>query len=315
LREELPGKTVGEEENMYVITGASGNTGGVVADKLLARGEKVRVVGRDAKRLERFTQKGAEAFVANVTDASALAQAFSGAKAVYAMNPPNHSAPDVRAYQEEVNDTLAAAIRKSGVTHVVALSSIGADKPDKVGPVIGLHTLEKKLGAIAGLNAFFLRAGYFMENMLPQVGVIQSLGIVAGPLRPDLPVAMIATRDIGAAVADILLKLDFAGKQAHELLGARDVTYSEVARVVSAAIGKPDLAYKQLPVAQLKPAMMQMGLSPNMADLLLEMSDSLNSGYMKPQEARSPRNTTPTTIETFVAEIFVPAYRGKAARA
>jgi uncharacterized protein YbjT (DUF2867 family) len=309
------GKTTGEEELMYVITGATGNTGSVIVEKLLAKGEKVRVVGRDAKRLERFTQKGAEAFVADVTDAATIEKAFSGAKAVYAMIPPNHSSPDFPAYQGRVSDALAAAVKRSGVTHVVVLSSIGADKPDKVGPVIGLHDLEKKLEAIAGLNALFLRAGYFMENLLPQVGVIQSLGIMPGPIRPDLPLAMLATRDIGAAAAESLLKLDFVGKRSRELQGARDVTYSEVARIIGAAIGKPDLAYKQLPATQLKPALTQMGMSSSMADLLLEMSDSLNSGYMKALEPRSPKNTTPTTIETFVAEVFVPAYRGKAARA
>jgi len=300
---------------MYVITGATGNTGSVTAEKLLARGEKVRVVGRNAKRLEGLAQKGAEAFVADVTDADAIEKAFSGAKAVYAMIPPNLSAPDVSAYEERVSDALASGIKKSGVTHVVALSSVGADKPDKVGPVVGLHNLEKKLEAISGLNAVFLRAGYFMENLLSQAGVIQSMGIVAGPLRPDLPLPMIATRDIGAAAADTLLELDFVGKRTRELLGARDVTYSEVAKIIGAAIGKPDLAYKQLSATQLKPALMQMGMSSNMADLLFEMSDSLNSGYMKALEPRSPKNTTPTTIETFVAEVFVPAYRGKAARA
>jgi uncharacterized protein YbjT (DUF2867 family) len=300
---------------MYVITGATGKTGGAAAEKLIASGEKVRVVGRDAKRLERFTQKGAEAFVADVTDAGALEKAFSGAKAVYAMIPPNHSSPDVPAYQERVTDALAAAIKNSGVTHAVALSSIGADKPDRVGPVIGLHHLEKKLAAIAGLNALFLRAGYFMENVLPQVGVIQSFGMAAGPIRPDLPLAMIATRDIGAAVADILLKLDFVGKQPRELQGARDVTYLEVTKTIAAGIGNPGLAYQQLPAAQLKPALTQMGMSSSMADLLLEMSDALNSGYMKALELRSPRNTTPTTIETFITDTFVPAYRGKAARA
>src|SRR5258708_27730992 len=102
---------------------------------------------------------------------------------------------------------------------MLLLSSIGADKSEKVGPVVGLHNLEKKFEAIAGRNAFCLRAAYFMENLLPKVGLIQSLGMMAGPLRPDLPVPMIATRDIGAAAADFLLKLDFAGKQTHELFG------------------------------------------------------------------------------------------------
>jgi uncharacterized protein YbjT (DUF2867 family) len=310
-----PAEAIRQEDSMYVVIGATGNTGRVVAEKLLAKGEKVRAVGRDAKRLEPLKQKGAETFLADVTDAVAVTKAFSGAKAVYAMVPPNISAPDVRSYQEGVNDALASAIEKNGVQYAVVLSSIGADKPDKTGPVVGLHNLEKKIGAVSGLNALYLRAGYFMENILPQVGVIQSFGNVAGPLRPDLPLTMIATRDIGSVAAETLLKLDFQGKHTRELLGPRDVTYVEVANIIGAAIGKPGLGYVQLPGAQLKPALTQMGMSPNMADLLLEMSESLNSGYMRALEPRSPQNTTPTTLETFVAEYFAPAFRGRAARA
>jgi uncharacterized protein YbjT (DUF2867 family) len=300
---------------MYVITGATGHTGTIITEKLLANGEKVRVISRDSKRLERFTQKGAEPFVADAADANTISKAFAGAKAVYAMIPPNIAAPDVRAYQEQVIDALAAAISKNGVKHAVVLSSVGADKPDKTGPVVGLHNLEKKLDGIAGLNALYLRAGYFMENLLPQVGVIQSFGMLAGPVRPDLPLPMIATRDIGSVAAEALLKLDFEGKRPRELQGPRDVTYNEVAKIVGSAIGKPGLSYMQMPAAQLKPALTQMGMSANMADLLLEMADALNSGYMKMLEPRSPANSTPTTIETFVAEVFVPAYRGKAAGA
>jgi uncharacterized protein YbjT (DUF2867 family) len=300
---------------MYVVTGATGNTGSIITEKLLAKGEKVRVVGRDAKRLERFASKGAEPFVADEKDAGTLSKAFSGAKAVYAMIPPNIAAADVRAYQERISDDLAAAITKNGIKYAVVLSSVGADKPDRTGPVVGLHSLEKKLDAIAGLNALYLRAGYFMENLLPQVGVIQSFGVIAGPVRPDLPLPMIATRDIGAVAAEALLKLDFTGKHSRELQGPRDVTYNDVAKIVGAAIGKADLKYQQMPAAQLKPALTQMGMSSNMADLLLEMAESLNSGYMKMLEPRSPANSTPTKLETFVAEVFVPAYKGKAAGA
>ena len=154
-----------------------------------------------------------------------------------------------------------------------------------------------------------------MENILAQVGVIQTLGSMAGPVRADLPLPLIATHDIGVAAADALLKQDFRGKNKRELLGNRDVNYAEIAKIVGAAIGKPDLGYKQAPAIMLKPVLMQMGMSANMAEVLLEMSDALNSGHMKPLEARSAANTTPTTIDTFVAEVFVPAYRGKAARA
>ena len=78
---------------MYVITGATGQTGNKVAEKLLAQGEQVRVVGRDAKRLEPFVKKGAEAFVADISTRGAH-EGFFGAKGVYAMIPPDVSAPD-----------------------------------------------------------------------------------------------------------------------------------------------------------------------------------------------------------------------------
>jgi uncharacterized protein YbjT (DUF2867 family) len=299
---------------MFAITGATGNTGSIVAGKLLADGEKVRVIGRDAGRLARFVHQGAQAFAADVTDAEALARAFDGASAVYAMVPPNMGAANVRAYQEEVGDAMVSALQKAAVSHVVLLSSYGADKAEKTGPVVGLHNMEQKLNAISGLNAIYLRAGYFMENLLPQVDVIHNFGIVGGPVRVDVNLPMIATRDIGAAAAGFL-KSEFSGKQAHELLGQRDVAYKEVASVIGRGIGKPELAYVQLPAQQLKPALQQMGMSSNMADLLLEMAESLNTGYMRALEPRSPQNTTPTSLETFVAEEFVPRYQGKAAKA
>ncbi len=296
---------------MIAIMGASGNTGGVAAGKLLEAGEKIRVIGRDAGRLEPLMQRGAEAFVADVTDAAALAKAFEGAEAVYAMVPPNISAPDVPAYQAQVSDALTAALKQAGVPKAVVLSSIGADKPGKTGPVTGLHHLEEKLNGVAGLAAVYLRAGYFMENLLPQIGAVRHFGVVAGVLRADLPLPMIATRDIGAAVAELLLTPDFTGKQARELLGQRDVSYAEVASLIGNAVGKPDLSYKKVPAMLLRPAMKQAGMSGSMADGLLEMSEALNSGYMVALEPRSESNTTPTSIETFIAEEFVPRFRAR----
>lgn len=300
---------------MYVITGATGNTGKIVADTLLAKGQKVRVIGRSAEKLQPFVSQGAEAFVGSVEDAAAMTRAFTGARAVYAMIPPDMASKDFRAAQDRISDALAAALETAGVTHAVTLSSVGADKPARTGPVVGLHNLEEKLNRIANLNVLHLRAGYFMENLLAQIGVIRSMGMTAGPLKGDLPVAIIATRDIGAAAATALEKLDFSGKQTRELLGQRDVSMRECAEIIGKAIGKPALSYTHAPAMMLKPALMQMGMSANMVDLLLEMSDALNSGHMAALEKRSAANTTPTGIETFVAEVFVPVYQGRAAGA
>lgn len=293
---------------MIAIVGASGNTGGVAAGRLLERGEKVRVIGRSQGRLERLTKQGAEAFIADATDATAMAKAFEGARAVYAMIPPNVSSPDVPGYQERISDALTAAVAETGTSKVVMLSSVGADKPGKTGPVTGLHRMEEKLSTVAGMDAVYLRAGYFMENLLAQVGVIRNFGMAAGPLRSELSLPLIASRDIGAAAADLLANPDFTGKQPRELLGQRDISYAEIASIIGKAIGKPGLNYTQLPAAQLRPALMQMGFSASMANLLLEMSDALNSGYMAALEPRTAANTTPTSIETFIADEFAPQF-------
>jgi len=294
---------------MYVVLGASGHTGHVVAKNLLARGQKVRVVGRRADRLQSLATEGAEIAVADATEAPALTKALKGADSVYLLVPPDITSNDFRTYQDRVSDAIAAAVENSGVKSVVSLSSVGADKPSSTGPVAGLYNLEQKLNQIDGVNVLHLRAGYFMENTLPQVGVVRTLGSVAGPIRPDLKLPMIATRDIGVAAADALLRREFRGKQTRELLGQRDLDYVEVASIIGKAIGKPSLGYVQAPEDQLRVAMGQMGMSANMVGLLLEMAGALNSGHMKALEPRSAANTTPTSFETFVQEHFIPAYR------
>ncbi|GAC1626053.1 MAG: NmrA family NAD(P)-binding protein [Candidatus Acidiferrum sp.] len=297
---------------MYVILGATGNTGSIAANTLLSQGKKVRVVGRDSKRLAPFVSRGAEAFAADVLDTEALSRAFAGAEAVYAMVPPIMTSTDFRSYQDQVTHAIAKALEKAGVTHVVTLSSIGADKTDKTGPVVGLQRMESRFAEIKGLHALHLRAGYFMENTLAQIGIIQGFGMMAGPVRADLPLPMIATKDIGTAAAQALTRRDFTGQQTQELQGQRDVSYSDLATIVGAAIGKPALSYVQLPDEQVIQAMTGMGISKNMATLLCEMSGSLNNGHMQALEGRSEKNTTPTSVESFVKEVFLPAYQGGA---
>lgn len=92
---------------VYVILGATGNTGSIVADFVLSKGKKVRVIGRNAERLQRFVDKGAEAFIADWTDAAALAKAFSGARAAYLLLPPAKS----RERQEQESDAIAKAVK------------------------------------------------------------------------------------------------------------------------------------------------------------------------------------------------------------
>lgn len=300
---------------MYVVTGATGNTGRVIANRLLDAGKKVRVISRSADHLKPFAARGAEPFVADLNDEAALAKAFAGAEAVYAMIPPNGASRDFRAEQQRVTEAIAGALQTAGVKHVVSLSSVGADKPSGTGPVAGLHELENRLNKIAGLNVVHLRPGYFMENTLGQAMAIRAMGKMAGPLKGDLKMPFIATHDIGNAAADLLLKLDFKGQQARELLGQRDLSYNDAAQIIGNKIENPGLQYVQFPPEEIKPVFIQMGMSANIADLLLEMSAALNSGHMRALEPRTAKNSTPTSYETFVTEQFLPLYKRQASAA
>jgi uncharacterized protein YbjT (DUF2867 family) len=300
---------------MYVVTGATGNTGRVIANRLLDAGKKVRVISRSAEHLKTLVARGAEPFTADLSDKAALTRAFTGAEAVYAMIPPSATSQDYRAEQRRVSEAIAGALEAAGVKHAVALSSIGADKEAGTGPVAGLHEFENRLNRIAGLNVIHLRAGYFMENTLGQAQAIRAMGKMAGPLNGDLKLPLIATQDIGAAAAEWLLDLSFTGKQARELLGQRDLSYNEAASIIGMSIEKQDLQYVQLPPDQIKPIFIQLGMSANIADLILEMSDGLNSGHMRALEPRTSKNTTPTSFEDFVQKHFLPLYKGEASAA
>ena len=298
---------------MYVVLGASGNTGRVVANNLLAGGQKVRVVARNAAHLQALAAKGAETFVADATDARALSQAFHGADSAYVMIPPNPTSTDPASYSNRVSDAIAAAVQKAGLKNVVSLSSVGAGNSSGTGPVVGLHHLEQKLNQISGANVLHLRAGYFMENTLPQAGPIRQMGSAAGPLRGDLKLPMIAAGDIGAAAAEALLHPTVRGKQTRELLGQRDLSYAEAATILGRAVGKPELKYIQVPDDKMRGMFVHMGMSEQFAKLLLEMVDALNSGQMHALETRTSQNTTSTSFETFAAESFAPAYEQQAA--
>jgi uncharacterized protein YbjT (DUF2867 family) len=231
---------------------------------------------------------------------------------VHFMVPPNVGSPDYRGFQSQAGDAAAVALEAARVRYAVVLSSYGAQHASGCGPISGLHPVEQRLNRVKGLNVLHLRAGYFMENTLPQIDAIKNFGAMMGPVKADAVLPMIATKDIAAAAADALLKLDFSGHETRELQGQRDLNYAEVAKIIGAAIGKPDLAYTQAPREQVAPVLQSIGFSQDFTQLFLEMCAAINDGRVVGLEPRSARNTTPTSFETFVKAVFVPAYRGQA---
>ncbi|HLJ78998.1 MAG TPA: NmrA family NAD(P)-binding protein [Acidobacteriaceae bacterium] len=299
---------------MIVITGATGRTGGAALRGLLQKGAKLRLVGRNLTTLQPLLHNGAEPFAGDLADTPFLSKAFEGATAVYLVVPEDTSQPDLRAHQERITDSFAASVSKAKVPYVVAVSSIGAQHPTGTGPIVGLHNLEQKLNAVQGLNVLFLRPGYYMENLMLSLAPLCSMGWLPGGMRADFSMPWIATQDIGAYAATRLLACDFSGSSVQELHGQRDLSMNEAAAIVGKAIGKPQLKYQQVPFPALEAALVGMGMPSKNVALLIEMWNGANGGLIVPQQSRSAQNTTPTTLETFAAEVFAPAYRTAVAR-
>lgn len=293
---------------MYVITGASGNTGSLIAENLLKAGKQVKVIGRHADKLQKLVDMGAVAAIGDMEDSQFLASAFEGASAVYAMIPPRMDVAVMRTYQNSVIDSICYAIQKAGIKKIVTLSSIGAHLKDGTGPVTGLYDMEQKLKQVEGIDVLNLRAGYFMQNLLGIVGMIKHMGIMGSAMKNDIPMALVHTNDIAEVAVKHLLSLDFKGQSYIYIPGAADLTMDQVANILGNAIGKTDLKFVSFPAADAKAGMMSMGLPEMMADAYNELSEAFNSGIAKGDYVRTAENTTSTTLEWFAQNQFVHVY-------
>jgi uncharacterized protein YbjT (DUF2867 family) len=274
---------------MYAITGVTGHTGSVVAETLLAQGKQIRVVVRDAAKGEAWRAKGADVAVATLADTAALTRALSGVAGAYVLLPPNVTSTDPLGDNAKVTASIAAAVRASGVPHVVLLSSIGAQHADGTGPIRTLHLAERELAATgAALTA--VRAAYFQENWGASLGTLDT-GTVYAFLPTGLRFPQVATVDIGRTAAAALVEGAPKGaRQIIELAGPSEVSGDDVGRALTAITGK-SIAVQAAPLDGVVPAFTSFGLSTAMAELYREMYEGIISGRVGWQggSARSVR--------------------------
>jgi uncharacterized protein YbjT (DUF2867 family) len=284
---------------IITVMGATGHTGHAVATQLLEAGVAVRALGRSAERLAGLAAAGADVRTGDAGDAAYLTEAFSGADAVYTLLPYDPVIAGYRAAQRRIGAAVVAAVRAAGVPKVVFLSSVGADRPSGTGFVLTLHEQEQRLRALAGTDVLILRPGSFFENFEHALPVIEAEGANLDAVAPHVPIPMIASRDIAAAAAHALLELDFEGVEVRELLGPRDLTYTEATRIIGERIGRPGLEYVQIPGEAMAGALVQAGLAPDFAELHVELCHALSSGHVASVQGRTAATTTPTPLEAY----------------
>jgi uncharacterized protein YbjT (DUF2867 family) len=288
---------------MITLMAATGLIGKRTTELLLETGEKVRALGRSARKLSELRNAGAETFAGEAADAAFLTDAFRGADAVYTLLPYDPQESDYCAQQSRVGEAIIEAVRQSGVRHLVFLSSIGADQPSGTGMIMSMHAQEERLRRLDGTNVLILRPGPFFENLYGLLELIRHEGISGDAFAPDLPLPMIATRDIAEAAARALKTRNWNGVVVRELCGQRDISFAEATRIIGERIGKADLQYVQFPYADAVKALAQFGFSENIATLEVEVARAANEGRISSRKGRNSENTTPTRFEEFADEL------------
>jgi uncharacterized protein YbjT (DUF2867 family) len=284
---------------MFVVLGASGNTGSVVARTLLSQKKKVRVVVRDVAKGRTWKDAGADVAIADVEDGAALARAFADVEGAYVLLPPNFSSTQVRADNNRRASTIATAIDSARVPHVVLLSSIGAHQTDGTGPVLGLRDAEA-IFTRGRAAATFVRAAYFMENWGSALfGVAQ--GVLPSFLLADKPIPLVATRDIGIAAARLLAE-GGSGKRVIELAGPREYAPRDVATILSGIVGKP-IAVAEAPEEAMAPALASAGMNGEWVRLFTELTHGLNTGVVV-WEGTHPHWRGETDIQTVLSALL-----------
>lgn len=292
---------------MYVVFGANGNTGKVVASTLLDRGEKVRVVARDAKKVADLAARGAEVVTADVLDVAGVAKALAGARGAYLLVPPDMGSTDLVGRGKKIVDTYVAALAQSPVPHAVVLSSVAAHQPSGTGPIVITHYAETNLPKAKGVTFTFVRAAYFMENILANVHAMKGDGVL--PVfggGEAFPFPMIATHDIGVVAADALLGASKEPAKEHawiELSGPSEYSFADAAAIATKTLGR-EVKPLVLPIDAMVPTLTQFGISANVAGLYREMTEGLGKGLVVFEgKGRAVRG------KVTLAEVLTPALR------
>ena len=269
---------------MYVVAGVTGNTGKVVAEMLSNHRKPVRVVVRDEAKAGAWRERGAQVARASLDDAGALAKALAGASGAYFLVPPQYAAEDLLAAQRPVVEAIAAAVKASGLPHVVLLSSVGAQHPEGTGPIRTLHYAEQVIGK-AARNLTIVRAAYFLENWAAMLGEAGTKGLLPSFLTPGRALPMVATRDIGRTAAEALLD-PARGTRLVELVGPADWTPEDVARAIASLLGR-EVRVQGVPLDAVVPALTASGFTAGTARLFREMIEGINRGHVAPEGGRA----------------------------
>ncbi len=291
---------------MIVVTAPTGQIGHQVLQHLLNSGEPVRVIARDPSRLLSQARERVEIMQGSHGDADVVSQAFAGADAVFWMAPPDFSSKSVEAAYVDFTQPACDAFKSHGVRRVVGISALGRGTPvaGNAGPATASLAMDDLI-ASTGVSYRALLMPSFMDNILRQAEPIKSQGMFFSPIAGDRKFPTCATRDVAAVAAKLLLDHSWSGQGSVPVLGPEDLSFDDMAQIMSEVLGKP-VRFQQIPFEAQKSMFIEFGVSDAMAQGMTDMLAAKNNG-LDNAEPRTPENTTPTSFRQWCEEVLKPA--------
>ena len=265
-----------------IVTGSLGNISKTLTKELLQKGHQVTVISSKPEKQKDIEVLRAKAAIGTMEDAGFLTATFKGADAVYVMETMGGNSffdpnLDIIAAINKIGNNYKQAIEQSGVKRVVHLSSIGAHT-DKGNGLLAFHynveTILKQLPDDVSIT--FMRPVGFYYNLLGFINTIKTQGVIATNYGGDSKKPWVSPIDIAAAVAEELVT-PFEGRKVR-YVASDEISCNELASLLGAAIGKPDLKWVMIPDEQLLQGMISAGMNPKIAAGLVEMNASTNTG-------------------------------------
>ena len=290
---------------MIVITTPTGAIGHQVLEHVLRSEKPIRVIARDASRLPPHIRERIDVVQGSHGEAAVVNKAFAGADAVFWLVPPDPRASTVDAAYVDFTRPACTAFKTHGVKRVVGISALGRGTP--AAAHAGLVTASLKMDDLIASTGVHYRAvtnPSFMDNLLRQVELIKTQGIFSLPISGDLKQPSACTRDIAATAARWLLDQTWSGPGSVPVLGPEDLSYNDMASILSEVLGKP-VRFQQIAGDALKARLMQRGLSEAMAQANEDMWTAYGEG-LDTAERRTAQSTTPTSFRQWCEEELKP---------
>jgi uncharacterized protein YbjT (DUF2867 family) len=291
---------------MIVVTAPIGLIGHQVLDNLLESFEPIRVIARDPSRLPAHTRERIEVVQGSHGDRDVVTRAFAGADSVFWLVPPDPRAGSIESAYVDFTRPACEAFKRQGVKRVVGVSTLGRGTPwaAHAGLVTASLAMDDLI-ASTGVSYRALTNPSFMDNLLRQAESIKKEGLFSLPICGDLKQPGCATRDIAAVAARLLLDHSWSGVASRPALGPEDLSYHDMARIMSEVLGKP-VRFQQITGEAFKARLLARGMSEAMAQGYLDMWVAYDQG-LDTAESRTAESTTPTSFRQWCEDVLRPA--------